>query len=150
MVLWSRLFPCFSTPGPSALVVIEVIHVGSNEDQTRYRTIPGRVLSIMCSIFLCTMRKQNALCLQYDNIKECHFINVSANHILRHAVDFQTILLLKNGPRDERSWEYLYYIKSLCILPLLDTKMYVDRNTEIYMDIMWLWLVEKVCCSLSA
>jgi len=57
--------------------------------------------------------------------------------------------VLKNGLRVERSWEYLYYIKLLCILPLLDTKMFVGRNTEIYMDIMWLWLVEKVCCSLS-
>jgi len=41
------------------------------------------------------MRKQNALCFQYDNIKDYHFINVSANSILRHVVDLQTILLLQ-------------------------------------------------------
>jgi len=94
------------------------------------------------------MRKQNALCFQYDNIKDCPFINVSAKPILRHAADFQTILLFKNGPRVERNWEYLYYIKSLCILPLLDTKMFVDRNREIYMDIMycgWLKKYAVVC-----
>ena len=67
-------------------MIIEVIHVGCNEDQTRYRTIPGRVLSIIVYIFLCTMRKQNALYFQYDNIKDCHFMKFSANHILRHAV----------------------------------------------------------------
>jgi len=65
------------------------------------------------------MRKQNALCFQYDNIKVCHFINVSTNSILRHAVDFQTILFLHNGQRVERSWEDLYYIKPLLILPIL-------------------------------
>jgi len=65
------------------------------------------------------MRKQNALCFQYDNIKVCHFINVSTNSILRHAVDLQTILLLKNVPGVERSWEDLYYIKPLLILPML-------------------------------
>jgi len=66
------------------------------------------------------MRKQNALCFQYDNIKVCHCINVSANSILRHAVDLQTILLFNNVQRVERSWEDLYYIKPLLILPLLD------------------------------
>jgi len=66
------------------------------------------------------MRKQNALCFQYDNIKDYHFINVSANSILLHAVDLQTILLFKNVPRDEKVGNICIIIKSLFILPLLD------------------------------
>jgi len=70
------------------------------------------------------MLKQNALCHQYDNSKDCDFINVSANSILRHAVDLPTILLFKNGQLVERSWEELDYIKSLLIFPLLDKNVF--------------------------
>jgi len=70
------------------------------------------------------MWKQNALCYQYDNSKDCHFNNVSVNSILRQAVNLQTILLLNNGQRVKRSWEKLDYIKSLFIFPLLDKNVF--------------------------
>jgi len=83
VVVWSRLFQCFSTPGPCnggvrncfTSVPMKIKHVTEKHLVVCWVSV--------CSIFLCTMRKRNALCYQYDNSKDCPLNNVSANSILR-------------------------------------------------------------------